>query len=69
MAFKTYGHKRYDCGCVVSLSYGGTRLGYKEECDEMHDLFGAMIMDRRPKTREVSAEWQAKVNAHFGEGN
>lgn len=71
---KTYGYKRYECGCVCSLSANGTRQGYAEECPEARKIFSAMMADlygptRRPQTKEVSAEWKARFNSHHPDGS
>lgn len=65
MAVKTYGYRRYRCGCVCSLWPDGTVQGYRDQCFVSHALMTARIQDPRDETKEVSAEWRAIANAHL----
>ena len=64
---KTYGYRRYDCGCVCSLSKTGERQGMSKQCQVSGYLSNAQIMDKRPQTKQMSAEWRVIWNAHFKE--
>ena len=60
-------HKRHECGCVASyMAYGShTRVG-AQGCREYESIMNSMLADKRPQTKEYSAEWRERFDSHFG---
>ncbi len=64
---KTYGYRRYECGCLMSLSKAGERQGFAEQCLVSQHLMTAQIVDPRGTSKDVSAEWREIWNIHLKE--